>query len=256
VSRRAGHRVWESAALVVRDLVRNRLATALLIVIPTVLYVLIWVTMGDATVTFQLSALGDRALTAGERNLSLLFMGMTSISGLTAFLAFVLVLRPVAADQRLVFEGFRAGELLLAKILVMLAAAMAVALYVSLLLPLFFRPERPVGVLGAFVLTALVYGALGMVIGAVVRQELEGILVILLLVNLDAGWLQNPVFYGSAQHQEVIRALPGHYPGQVAMLSAFTEGGVGQEAGIALLYAGGALVIAAGLYWLRVRVSR
>jgi hypothetical protein len=256
VSRGAGARVRVSAALVARDLVRNRVAAGMLLVIPTVLYLLIWVTMGERTVPFQLSALGDRTLTAGERDLSMLFMGMTAISGLSAFVAFVLVLRPVAADRRLAFEGYRPGELLLAKVIVMLAATFLVALYVSALLPLFFQPARAAGVFGAFLLTSLVYGALGMAVGAVVRQELEGILVILLLVNVDAGWLQNPVFYGHAHNQEVIRMLPGHYPGQVAMLSAFTDARPSPEIATALGYAGAVLLVAAALYWRRVRVRR
>jgi hypothetical protein len=249
-------RVRVSAALVARDLVRNRVATVMLLVIPTVLYLLIWITMGERPVPFQLSALGDRVLTAGERDLSLLFMGMTAISGLSAFVAFVLVLRPVAADRRLTFEGYRPAELLLAKVAVMLAAIVVVALYVSALLPLFFQPERALGVFGAFLLTSLVYGALGMVVGSIVRQELEGILVILLLVNVDAGWLQNPVFYGHANNQEVIRMLPGHFPGQVAMLSAFTDSGPAPEVAAALAYAGAALLLAAALFWRRVRVRR
>lgn len=256
MSATATTRIRVSAALVARDLVRNRIAAVLLLVIPTVLYLLIWITMGERSVPFQLSALGDEVLTAGERDLSLLFMGMTAISGLSAFVAFVLVLRPIAADRRLTFEGYRPGELLLAKVLVMLAAIFFVALYVTVLLPLFFQPSRPAGVFSAFLLTSLVYGALGMAIGAIVRQELEGILVILLLVNVDAGWLQNPVFYGHAHNQEVIRALPGHYPGQVAMLSAFTEAGLGPEITTALGYAGVLLLAAAALYWRRVRVRR
>jgi hypothetical protein len=245
-----------SAGLVARDLVRNRMAAVMLLVIPTVLYLLIWTTMGERPVPFQLSALESRVLTASERDLSMLFMGMTAISGLSAFIAFVLVLRPAEVDRRLTFEGYRAGELLLAKVVVLFGAALVVALYVSFLLPVFFRPQRPAGVFGAFLLTALVYGALGMAIGAFVRQELEGILVILLLVNVDAGWLQNPVFYGHAQNQEMIRMLPGHHPGQVAMLSAFTGAGVAREVSAALTYAAVVLLVAGVIYWRRVRVRR
>lgn len=249
-------RVRVSAALVARDLVRNRTAMAMLLVIPTVLYALIWTTMGERPVPFQLSALDGRVLTANERDLSMLFMGMTSISGLSAFIAFVLVLRPAGVDRRLTFEGYRPGELLLAKTIVLLGAALVVALYVSSLLPAFFRPNDTAGVFGAFLLTSLVYGALGMAIGSIVRQELEGIMVILLLVNVDAGWLQNPVFYGHAQNQGLIRVLPGHHPGQVAMLSAFTDAGAGESASAALAYATATLLVAAVIYWRRVRVRR
>jgi hypothetical protein len=252
----ASSRIRISTALVARDLIRNRVAVVLLLMIPTVLYVLIRITMGDRVVPFQLSGLGDEIITASERDLSLLFMGMTAISGLSAFVAFVLVLRPVAADRRLAFEGYRPSELLAAKLLVLVAALVVVAAYATALLPFFFRPTRPAGVLGAFLLTALVYGAIGMAIGAVVRQELEGILVILLLVNVDAGWLQNPVFYGHAHHQGLIRALPGHYPGQVGMLSGFTDAGLLAGTAAALAYAAAALLIAAALYWRRIRVQR
>lgn len=252
--RASARRIRVSTLLVGRDLVRNRTVAVLLLVIPTVLYLLIWATMGDRPVPFFLSALGSRDLAASERELSMLFMGMASISGLSAFIGFVLVLRPAEADRRLTFEGYRPMELLLAKVVVMLTAALVVAVYVSLLLPLFAAPDRPAGVFAAFLLTSLVYGALGMAVGAIVRQELEGILVILLLVNVDPGWLQNPVFYGHAQNPGIIRVLPGHYPGQVAMLSAFTDAGLATQAGTALMYGAGILAVAVLLYWRRVRV--
>ncbi len=252
----AVRRVRVSAVLVARDLVRNRTAATMLVLIPTVLYLLIWLIMGDRIVPFELSALGDQVLTAGERELSMLFMGMTAISGLSAFVAFVLVLRPIAADRRLTFEGYTPAELLVAKVIVMLIAILLVALYVSLLLPLFFQPSRRAGVFTAFLLTSLIYGTLGMVVGATVRQELEGILVILLLVNIDAGWLQNPVFYGHAKNQEIIQMLPGHFPGQVAMLSAFTDARLLPEIAAALGYSAVTLLVATALYWRRVRVHR
>ncbi len=249
-------RVLVSAALVARDLARNRIAGALLLVIPTAFYLLIDFTTGDRDVPFQLAAAGSQLLTANERHLSLLFIGMASISGLSAFLAFTLVLRPAGADRRLVFEGYRPAELLAAKVIVLAAVATVVAVYVTALLLAFFRPERVAGVFLGFLLTSLVYGVLGMAVGAFARRELEGILVILLLVNVDAGWLQSPLFYAHAHNQQLIRILPGHHPAQVAMLSAFTRIGVTGEVSASLAYAGGGLALAGLLYWLRVRVRR
>lgn len=250
------HRAWASARLVTKDLVRNRVAVSLLFVIPTVFYLLIHATTRRRDIQFQLSTLGQELLSASERDLSMLFMGMASISGLSAFLSFILVHRPAGADRRLVFEGYRPAELLAAKVVVMAGVSTLVALYVTGLLPFFFRPGRPIGVFLGFLLTSVVYGVLGLAVGAVVRRELEGMLFILLLVNVDAGWLQNPVFYAHAENQQLLRILPGHYPGQVAMLSAFTDRGLLEPTGMALGYAAAGLAVASVLYWLRVRVHR
>ena len=247
-------RIGVSARLVARDLARNRVAVALLVVIPIVFYGLVAATTGDRDIVFELAAGGRRLLTENERHLSLLFIGMVSISGLSAFLAFVLVLRPLGADRRLAFEGYRPVELLLAKVCVMLAVAVAVAVYVTALLPIFFRPARAAGIFLGFLSTSFVYGTFGMVVGAVVRRELEGIVLILLLVNIDAGWLQSPVFYAHARNQALIRLLPGHHPAQITMVSAFTTLALRPEIVAAVEYALGGLVAAAGLYWLRVRV--
>ncbi len=249
-------RVAVSTRLVARDLARNRVAVGLLLLIPIVFYALVAATTGDRDIAFELAAAGRRLLTENERHLSLLFIGMVSISGLSAFLAFVLVLRPLGADCRLVFEGYRPVELLAAKLCVMLGVAVAVAVYVTALLPIFFRPARATGVFLGFVSTSFVYSTLGMVIGAVVRRELEGILLILLLVNVDAGWLQSPVFYADARNRALIRILPAHHPTQITLLAAFTRNDLAPEAGAALGYAVVGLIAAAVLYWLRVRVRR
>ena len=249
-------RIRVSARLVAADLGRNRIAVALLLVLPTVFYLLIYLTTGDRPIEFTLSTTGSAALSARERDLSMLFIGMASVSGVSAFLAFILALRPSAVDRRLVYEGYRPVELLAAKIVVAAAVATLVATYVTALLPIFFRPSRAVGVFAGYLMTSLVYGALGLAVGALVRRELEGILFILLVVNVDAGWLQSPVFYAHAQNQALIRALPGHHPGQVAMVSAFSDRAVLGEIGASLLYAGALLLAACWLYWRRVRVHR
>ena len=216
-------RLGTSARMVARELLRNRTAVSLLFVVPTVLYVLIQVTTGARAVPFLLSGRGTGPLLGSERTLSLLFMGATAMCGLMAFLSFSLTWRPIQADRRLVFAGYRPWELLTAKALVLTGAAAAVALYVTGLLLLFYQPNRLGGVFLGFVLGGLLYGLLGLLIGTVCRRELDGILTILLLVNVDPGWLQNPVFYADAQNQALIRWLPSHHACQITLMSAFTQ---------------------------------
>lgn len=249
-------RIAASAGLVGRELARNRVALGLLVLLPAVFYVVIHLTTGERPIEFRLSVTGDRELTAVERDLSILFIGLASIAGVSAFLAFLLVFKPVGTDRRLVFEGYRPPELLAAKLAVLGAVAVVVALYGTALLPIFFLPARPSGVFVGYLLTALVYGAVGMAVGALVRRDLEGILFLLLLVNLDPGWLQSPVFYAHAHNQELIRALPAHHPGQVAMGAAFTDAPISSEVVTSLLYLTGALAVAGLGYGLRVRVRR
>ena len=216
------NRVLVSARMVAREILRNRTAVSLLFAVPTILYVLIDFTAGTRMIPFQLRA-HDGILLGLERTVSLLFMGTTAMCGLMAFLSFVLTWRPIQTDRRLVFEGFRPWELLGAKALVIAGAAGAVAVYVTGLLLFFFQPPRLAGVFLGFFLAGLIYGFLGIVIGVLSRRELDGILAILFLVNMDPGWLQNPVFYTGAQHRAVIHWLPSHHPGQLALLSVFTE---------------------------------
>lgn len=252
----AARRITTSVRMATLDLVRNRVAMLLLLVIPLVLFGLVYATTGEREVPFQLSTVGETLLTGDERQMSLLFIALTSISGVSAFLGFLLVLGPLGTDARLVLEGYRPAELLLAKLLVMCGVAAVVALYVTALVPLFVRPGRLAGVFAGLLLGSVVYAAFGMALGALVRQELEGMLAILLLVNIDAGWLQNPVFFAHAHQQDLIRLLPAHYPGQVVMVSAFTAADIAQAVAWSILYAAALGAVAALLYGLRVSVRR
>lgn len=234
-------RVWTSARMVARELLRNRTAVSLLFLVPTVLYGLIQITTGERMIPFLPSGRGIGLLAGSERALSLLFMGATAMCGLMAFLAFTFTWRPIQTDRRLVFEGYRPWELLGAKVLVITGASAAVATYVAGLLLLFYQPTRLGGVWLGFFLGGLLYGLIGITVGVASRRELDGILGLLLLVNIDPGWLQNPVFYAGAQHRAVIQWLPSHHSCQLTLLSAFTEKPLGAE-----LAGGGAWLAALG----------
>jgi hypothetical protein len=256
---RRGHvagRVATSALMAGRDLARNRVAAVLLLAIPVLLLLLVYATTGEREIPFRLAAIGAGPLTGNEREMSLVFIALAAISGVSAYLGFLLLHRPLAADRRLVFEGYSPGELMLAKLVVVVAAAAVVAAYVAALLPLFARLSGMRGIFLGFLLGSLVYAAFGLVLGAAARRDVEGMLVILLVVNVDAGWLQNPVFFAHAHNHELIRLLPAHHPGQVAMISAFAEAGLGPSVVGSVSYALLLTAVAASVYLWRVRVER
>ncbi len=70
---------------------------------------------------------------------------------------------------------------------------------------------------------------------------------VVLLTNIDVGWLQNPIFYTEATYREVIRYLPGYFPSQVATVAAFTPASLSAPILGALGYAGGLLLLAAAM---------
>lgn len=72
-------------------------------------------------------------------------------------------------------------------------------------------------------LTGLVYGCYGLLIGSVIKGELEGVLLIALMANIDAGWLQNPLFFAGATNKIIIKYLPAYFPSQTTIIGAFTD---------------------------------
>ena len=114
----------------------------------------------------------------------------------------------------------------------------------------------PVGVPLGVALGAFVYGCYGLLVGTVFRRELETIFAILVLINIDAGWLQNPIYYRTAESQWLIRALPAHLPAQTAYVAAFAGDSIGGLALGGLSYGAGLLLLALALYAVRMRVRR
>lgn len=248
-------RLGVALSMLIREVVRNRFALVLLAVVPSVFYLVARLTGSRNPVAFRLSALDRPAeVTVPQLHEIGVFIGLAATGLLAAFIGLRLAQREVETNRRLVACGYRASELLLARLGVLLLVAAAVSLLVAAGIPaLFFSPQRPWGLLAGFALCGLVYGSYGLLVGSLVRRELEGILLIALLTNLDVGWLQNPVWYAEAQHQWVIRTLPAYFPSQAAMAAAFTTLPVARPLLGGTAYGLGLLALAAAGWSFRMR---
>lgn len=244
-------------AMTARELLRSRLVLMLLVVIPSLFYAIVALTATERLIAFRLAAIaGQPLIEVSERSESLVFIG-TAVAGLLAsYLALGLMQRQSEVNRRLVLCGFRPSELIFSKLVVLLGVIVLVGIYVGGLLPVFFRPDRFWLTVLAFVLAGFVYGSYGLLIGALFRRELEGVLFIVLLANIDAGWLQNPVYYAGAQNQFIIRALPAYYPSQLGMIGAFTEHAAIRPVSACLGYGIVLLLMALVVYFVRMRVRR
>lgn len=237
-----------------RELFRTRIVVILLFLIPTLFYVIVALTATERLLMFKLAALSSGLMIeVSERSESLIFIGSAAVGLLTSYLALGMVQKHSEANRRLIICGFPPALLLIAKLAVLFSIMIIVGGYVAAMLPIFFRPERFLLVILGFVLIGYVYGCYGLIIGAVMRRELEGILFIVLLANIDAGWLQNPVYYDGAQNQIAIRILPAYFPTQVSMGAAFTREALHMPILGSLAYGTGFLIIALTIYYLRMQ---
>jgi hypothetical protein len=250
----SGRQILTSARFTALELARNRIAITLVATIPGLFDALIVLTTTDRPVMFEPALVAHAApVQVGARAQALVFMGLVAASIITSFLALNLLTKRLDLHRRLVLCGYRPAELLLGKLVVLLAIVTAIALYVGgLCAPLVHARHFWMMVLG-FALAGLVYGGYGLLIGALFQRELEGVMALLLLVNIDVGWLQNPLFYEGSTNRALIHSLPAYYPSQLSVLAAFTDHPVGSAAAGSLLYAGAFLAAAIAIFWRRAR---
>jgi hypothetical protein len=247
-----------TALLSLRELSRNRIAVLLFFLVPAVLVALVVSTsMEGAVFGFELPAVPDSSmLSAQTRDLNLIFVGIAAVGLLTSFIAMGLMQKQAEVHRRLVLCGFPALELMTAKLVTLLIVDALIASYATALVLLFFSPHDGFGLWVGFFLGGFVYGCYGLLVGVVIRTELEGVLAIALIVNIDAGWLQNPVYYANAQRVELLHSLPAYLPSQTALAASFTSLSWAQPAALAIAYGVAFMLAALVVYRLRSRVLR
>lgn len=250
-------RIALSAAMSVRELLRNRLILVLGALVPLISFAVAFASTRVRDVPVRLAqAPTTELLMVSERDQALIFLGIAGVGLIGAFFGATLLQRRIEVNRRLILCGYRTTELVLAKLAVLLLIILAGSVYTLGLLLLLMNVERPAGVLLGFALAAFVYGAYGLCVGSLFRRDLETVFAILLLINIDAGWLQNPVYYVNVRSPVLVESLPGHFPAQTAFLAAMTSHSLARPVAMALLYGLVFLVIALVIYGMRMRVAR
>lgn len=136
------------------------------------------------------------------------------------------------ADSRAVVAGYRAHEIILARLgLLVGVAVVATAVSVGVMLTA-FRPEHLGWFFLATVLTALIYGMVGLLVG-VLLDRLVGVYLILFGSMVDLFVFQNPL---ATDPPALAQWLPGHYPLQLTIRAGFAEELVLSDLGFSLGY--------------------
>lgn len=204
--------LWEQA--------RNRTALLLLIIfVPTWDY-LFWLVISNEQLDFLFRATNSFIQVNG-RDLSLLTAGLYTVTLTTGFMFFVATRKNVQFDRRLALCGYPRYLLILAKLTTLVMVATLVSLYTGSALLAFWRPGfLPLVWLG-FLCSALCYGALGLLLGVLVRGELEGFFLIIMISLIDTS-LQNPLGNPVA-NEGFIKWFPVYAPMQIVVAGSFHQ---------------------------------
>ncbi|MET7378309.1 hypothetical protein ABZT08_05690 [Streptomyces sp. NPDC005526] len=204
----------------VRDQTRNRLAGLLLLVFVPVWYLVMNAMASGEALDFKLYATGQ-VLRIDGGHLTLISAGLNSVTMIAGFVVFDAVRKALAFDRRLVFAGYRQATLIGAKTLAITAVATTIALYTALAILFFWRPTGAgwFAVLAGFAIIALTYGAFGLLLGVLVKRDLEGFFLIIMGGLMDT-FLQNPLGNPLA-NKPVLQWFPSFGPMQFAVGGAF-----------------------------------
>ena len=185
--------------------VRNRIAFGLLLIFLPLWDFVISGMVPKGPVSFKL--LGSGALlTIDGHQLVLLTAGFNALTLIIGFMVFSATMKNTAFDRRLVLSGYAQPVLMLAKLTLLVILALVISLYASLILLVFWRPDSLLLVWVGYGADALIYGALGLLLGVLATNEVVGFFVII-MVSL---WI--PSFRRRSTIRLPTRSSSGSFP--------------------------------------------
>jgi len=126
-----------------------------------------------------------------------------------------------------------------------------VALYAALALLIFWRPPSLLMIWVGFFGAALIYGALGLFLGALVTSEVAGFFLVIMVSLLDTVF-QNPVD-NPLGNKPALQYFPSYGPTQVVVGGGFTHSLTGYGLPSAALWFVALALLGLFFFWLRTR---
>jgi hypothetical protein len=243
--------------MILKMLFRRRVVLLLLIAMPVVFLSVVRLTASAKMILFQLASLDEMVfIEESQKQISLIFFSVTSTGFLVSFLALNLIQINSNVNRRLVICGYHPFELLISNLICLLLVILFIAIYIGLLINAYFSVKHPGLYVFGLTLIGFVYGCYGLAIGSLIKGKLEGVFLIVLLANIDSGWLQNPMYYAEAQNNMIIRYLPAYYPSQSTIIAAFTDYSASNARFFSVIYGSGFLLLSLLVFYNKMRIKK
>ena len=199
---------------------RNRMAILMVGVFIPVWITLIRLMMPDTPLPFRYRGT-DEQLHVNGQHLTFVSGGLNAVTLIVGFLMFSVTYRSGPFDRRLVAAGYPRPHLLAAKVTALFASSVVVATYTTAVVWAYWRPEQLwLFALGMFT-AAITYGGIGIVLGVLLRGELEGMFAIIMISLIDVG-LESPVVNAGSDN-DLVRFLPMYGSMQAGVGAGFTQ---------------------------------
>ena len=182
-------------------------------------------------------------------DLTLITAGLSAITLIAGFVVFAATRRAIPFDRRLILSGYRPAALITAKMAAALAVAAAVGGYAAVVILAFWRPAGLWSIAVAFILAAASYAALGLLVGVLVRGDLEGFFLIIMTALLDT-FLENPVDNPLA-NKPILEFFPSYGPTQFAAAGAFHHQVLPGMVVVSLAWTAAFALLGLAVLWLR-----
>ncbi len=240
-------RYGTAARFALLEQARNRFALVLLLIFVPAWYYFGFLFTTNDPIAFKFRVTGV-FLQVNEREMTFLTLGLNAITLIVGFMLFTTTRKNTSFDHRLTLSGYPQTLLILAKLTALVAVSAVVSLYAAGILYAYWQPHSLPLVWLGFFCAALCYGGLGLLLGVLVRGELEGFFLIIMISLIDT-FVQNPIG-NPAANQDVVKGFPDFAPMQVAVAGGFTPVTPWLYVGIALAWlAGFALLGLAVFAW-------
>lgn len=206
------------------ELLRNKLGLLLLFVIPAIFLAVVEWTSGEGLLPVKLYFFKQvDTLFLDQREISLVFMSAAVGGFLMSYYAILLFQQDFEYFRYGISMGLKPHTFLTSRFGFFFTLTAILAAFTTLVMRGLMHFQNIPAAFAGFILLGLIYGAYGGIVGVLTKDFMVAILFVVLLANIDAGWLQNPVFYSTSQQSEIIRWLPAFFPCQFIFSSIFSE---------------------------------